>query len=462
MESPLAYIVDDDADFRTSLELLVKREGFSTKVSGSLEGLRGLVETKMPDVLLIDLELPDGNGLEFVREETSLLESAEVIVATGHASVDSAVAALRGGALDYLTKPLDRTRLKSVLNNVARTRQLMAEVAGLRHELRDLGHFGGMIGRSPAMQSVFDMVSRVAPTNASVLITGESGTGKELVAETIHRLSRRKDKRLCPINCGAVSPTLIESELFGHERGSFTGANRTREGYFELAHEGTLFLDEVTEMPMDLQVKLLRVLETGKIMRVGGGEQIEVDVRVIGSTNRKPLDGIADGRLREDLYYRLNVFPIEVPPLRDRAGDVELLAEHFLDVLNRESSTRKTWHHAALERLFHNPWRGNVRELKNAVNRAYILSGDEQKIGPEFVPAVAAAEGASRAEGGNSNFVVEIGKSISDVEKRLILATLEEFGGDKLRTAKTLGISLKTLYNRLSVYSASLTEAERT
>ena len=457
MDSPLAYIVDDDADFRSSLEILVKREGFETTSAASLEGLRSLIHNRLPDVLVVDLELPDGNGLEFVQKESDLLESAEVIILTGHASLDSAVSALRSGALDYLTKPLDRSRLKSVLNHVARTRRLKKEVAGLRHELRDLGHFGGMIGRSPVMQKVYDMIARVSPTNASVLITGESGTGKELVAGTIHQLSRRKEKRLCPINCGAVSPTLIESELFGHERGSFTGANRMREGYFELAHEGTLFLDEITEMPMDLQVKLLRVLETSKIMRVGGGEQIEVDVRVIASTNRNPLEAIESGRLREDLFYRLNVFPIQVPPLRERTGDVELLAHHFLEELNREGNTSKTWNHTAVERLKRNPWRGNVRELKNAVSRAYILAGDEKEIIPEAVPAVESS--GPQVEGSNSNLVVEIGKSIDEVEKRLILATLEEYGGDKLRAAKTLGISLKTLYNRLSVYSASLSEA---
>jgi DNA-binding NtrC family response regulator len=210
-------------------------------------------------------------------------------------------------------------------------------------------------------------------------------------------------------------------------------------------------------MPMDLQVKLLRVLETGKIMRVGGGEQIEVDVRLIASTNRVPLEAVEEGKLREDLFYRLNVFPIAVPPLRERSGDVELLAAHFLGDLNRENNTKKTWNQAALERLKKNPWRGNVRELKNAVNRAYILAGDEKEIIPEVVPQ--AETGGQRAEGTNSNLVIEIGKSIDEVEKRLILATLEEFGGDKLRAAKTLGISLKTLYNRLSVYSASVSEA---
>jgi two-component system response regulator AtoC len=459
MGAPLAYVIDDDPEFRASLEPLVKHERFEVRGAGTLAELRALVQECVPDVFLVDLELPDGDGLEFIREQSEQLGPLSVVVITGHASVDSAVAAIRGGALDYLTKPLDRARLKSVLKNVMRTRLLNAEVADLRGELRELGRFGSMIGRSEPMQQVFDMVARVAPTDASVLITGESGTGKELVAETIHQLSQRRDKRLCPINCGAVSPTLIESELFGHERGSFTGANRTREGYFELAHEGTLFLDEVTEMPMELQVKLLRVLETGKILRVGGGEHIEVDVRVIASTNRVPLEAVQQGRLREDLFYRLNVFPIDVPPLRRRQGDVELLAQHFLDELNRAGGTHKTWSPVALERLKLNPWRGNVRELKNAVSRAYIMAGDSAIVPAQVVPAVEGVRETASGDGPPS-LTLEVGKSIAEVEKKLILATLREFGGDKLLAARTLGISLKTLYNRLNVYAASVSEQD--
>ncbi len=450
MKAPLAFLVDDHADFRASLELLVRREGFEVQTAGTIRELAELLEKRTPQVVLVDLELPDGNGWEYLSEK-GVPEHAEVIVITGHATVESAVQALRNGALDYLTKPVDHTRLKSTLNHVVRTGSLKAEVAGLRGELRRLGRFGPMIGRSRVMQAAFDLITRVAPTNASVLITGESGTGKELVAETIHQLSKRKDKPLCPINCGAVSPTLIESELFGHERGSFTGANKTREGYFELAHGGTLFLDEVTEMPADLQVKLLRVLETGKIMRVGGGDQIAVDVRVIASTNRQPLEAVKEGRLREDLFYRLDVFRIEVPPLRERQGDIELLAQHFLDQLNAESETHKSWTPAALERLARNPWRGNVRELRNAVQRAFILSG--AAIGPEAVPAVDEAPTPALPSG----ITVEVGSSIASAEQRLILATLEAYAGNKAQAAAALGISLKTLYTRLSAYAAKPT-----
>jgi DNA-binding NtrC family response regulator len=255
---------------------------------------------------------------------------------------------------------------------------------------------------------------------------------------------------LLPVNCGAVSPNLIESELFGHERGSFTGADRQRKGYFERVHGGTLFLDEVTEMPNELQVKLLRVLETGAVVRVGGNEPIRVDVRVIGATNRNPEEAVKSGRLREDLYYRLNVFPIALPPLRNRPGDVDLLAEHFLDQLNREAGTSKTWSRAALDRLRRSAWTGNVRELRNVVHRAYIMGGDE--IAAEVLPL---SPDLPVERSGGGVLEVAVGSSIAQVERRLILATLELTGGDKKKSAEILGISLKTLYNRLNVYDAS-------
>jgi DNA-binding NtrC family response regulator len=282
-----------------------------------------------------------------------------------------------------------------------------------------------------------------------VLINGESGTGKELVAETLHRTSARKDAVMLPVNCGAVSPNLIESELFGHERGSFTGADRQRKGYFERANGGTLFLDEVTEMPIELQVKLLRVLETGTVVRVGGNEPIQVDVRLLAATNRDPLEAVKAGKLREDLYYRLNVFPIALPPLRARPGDIELLAEHFLAQLNREAGTAKVWSRAALERLRRNAWTGNVRELRNVVQRAYILGDDE--IAAEVLPLPEEAP-VERPDG--PVLQVRVGTSIEQMEQRLILATLELTEGDKKRAAEILRISLKTLYNRLNVYEA--------
>ena len=444
-----ALIIDDDTNFRRSLELLVRREGFVTRTAGSLAEAREGLAAGTPDVFLVDLTLPDGDGLAWLRSEPAA-STAEVIVITGSTSVDAAVDALHGGALDYLTKPIDRARLRSALVNVMRTRALKEEVGSLRGELRDLGRFGRMVGRSAPILEVYDLVARVAPTNATVLITGESGTGKELVAETLHHCSKRRSAMLLPVNCGAVSPNLIESELFGHERGSFTGADRQRQGYFERATGGTLFLDEITEMPIELQVKLLRVLETDTVVRVGGNEPIPVDVRIVAATSRDPAEAVKAGKLREDLYYRLNVFPIVLPPLRKRPGDIELLAEHFLAELNREAGSSKTWSRTALERLRRNSWPGNVRELRNAVQRAYILGDDES---PADLPPLSGEAPPATSENAQT-LQVRVGTSIERVEEVLILATLELTGGDKKKAAELLSISLKTLYNRLNIYAA--------
>ncbi|HVP30013.1 MAG TPA: sigma-54 dependent transcriptional regulator [Myxococcota bacterium] len=452
MRSPTALIVDDDANFRESLEALVRREGFETRTAASLADARSALAEASPDVILTDLQLPDGDGLELVRAEGSA-SGAELVVITGNATVDSAVGALREGVLDYLVKPIDRARLRAALANVARTRALKQEVSSLRSELRELGRFGAMVGASKAMAVVYDAVSRVAPTGATVLVTGESGTGKEVTAETIHRLSPRRDAPLLPLNCGAVSPNLIESELFGHEKGAFTGAERQRKGYFEQAHGGTLFLDEITEMPVELQVKLLRVLETGVVTRVGGTAPLPVDVRVVAATNRDPRAALEEGKLREDLFYRLNVFPIALPPLREREGDIELLAQHFLTELNRAEGTAKSWSRGALAKLRAHPWKGNVRELKNVVQRAFILADTE--IQPEALPSTEGTPPPDEAAAADvSTLEVRVGSSIADVERRLILATLDVVAGDKRRASEILGISLKTLYNRLNVYEA--------
>jgi DNA-binding NtrC family response regulator len=408
---------------------------------------------EVPHVVLVDLVLPDGSGLELLREP-AVQAGTDVVVVTGHASVDSAVEALREGAVDYLTKPLDRSRLRAVLSGVTRSRALRDEVSSLRGELRHLGRFGPMVGRSKPMQDVYDLISRVARTDASVLVTGESGTGKELVAETIHRLSARRNAPFIPVNCGAMAPTLIESELFGHEKGSFTGADRQRAGCFEQANGGTLFLDEIIEMPIELQVRLLRVLETEAVVRVGGNQPVPVDVRVVAASNQNPKLAVGAGRLREDLFFRLNVFPIALPPLRERGDDVALLAEHYLQELNQDRETRKRWTPAALARIAELPWTGNVRELRNAVQRAYILAGDTE-IGPEVLPeSEAPAPVRSSGVDGDGSLTVRVGETIAEAERRLILATLESLGGNKKEATRMLGISLKTLYNRLAVYRA--------
>ncbi|HWG30075.1 MAG TPA: sigma-54 dependent transcriptional regulator [Steroidobacteraceae bacterium] len=439
-----ALIVDDDPDVVDWLQEVARMEGFTIARALSLREARIELGRQKPDVLLTDLRLPDGEGIELVRE-LEKPEATEVIVVTGHATVDSAVAALRAGASDYLVKPADLERVQAVLRHAKKTSALQQEIGVLRDELRRLGRFGRILGSSPRMQVLYDQLTRVAPTSATVMLIGDSGTGKELAAATIHELSRRRDAPFLPLNCGAVAPQLIESELFGHERGSFTGADRQHKGFFERANGGTIFLDEITEMPMELQVKLLRVLETGTVMRVGGTQPIASDVRVICATNRDPEKAIADGKLREDLYHRLNVFPIRLPPLRERDTDLEQLAQYFLDELNRAEGTNKTFSRDALVRLYQHPWPGNVRELKNYVQRNFIMADDVIEC------EVAAADPVPRSDDGTT-ITIRVGTPLEEVERRVTMATLAYCGHVKRKAAEILGVSLKTLYNRLETY----------
>jgi len=318
-------------------------------------------------------------------------------------------------------------------------------------EQKQLSRLGDLYGASEPMQQLFRMISKVAPTRANVLIVGESGTGKELVAKSIHQTGREKDHPFVALNCGAISPSLIEAELFGHERGSFTGAVRSHKGCFERADGGTLFLDEVTEMSQDMQVKLLRVLETNRFCRIGADEETEVRVRVIAATNRDPAEAVAAGALRSDLFYRLAVFPLTLPPLRERGADIRLLANLFLDQLNREEGTRKTFSRASRRLMDEYAWPGNVRELKNVVHRAYILADRELDISLAVTPV---KPGGVSQEG--DCVTVQLGSKLADAEQRLICATLGHCGGNKTLTAEVLGVSLKTLYNRLNEYQSRL------
>jgi two-component system response regulator AtoC len=443
---PHVLIVDDDANTRAALAELATGEGFTTATAGDLREARIQIGRLRPDVVLVDLQLPDGNGMSLI-EHLDTTARMEVILITGHASVESAVQALRQGASDYLVKPVDPKRVKAILSRVPRTGDLKEEIGSLRGELRRLGRFDDMLGRSAAMQALYDQIARVAPTEATVFLVGESGTGKELAAKTIHDLSRRRRREFFPVNCGAIAPALIESELFGHEKGSFTGAERQHKGYFERANGGTLFLDEITEMPVELQVKLLRALETGRFIRVGSHEELETDVRVIAATNRDPEEAVAEKKLRADLYHRLNVFPVTLPPLRERDGDVELLAQHFLDELNAARGTHKRFAPPAPASLGAMPWPGNVRELKNAVERAFIMADATLDMSGSAPQRVAGAPAPATV-------TVAVGSSLEDADRKLILATLEQCGGVKKVAAQLLGVSLKTLYNRLEEYRA--------
>jgi two-component system, NtrC family, response regulator AtoC len=444
-----ALVIEDDPHALSAMGTLIERAGFTVQTAANLASARGALEGDPPDLVVMDLMLPDGDGMSLIRE----FEGApppHIVVVTGHATVDTAVEALRGGAADYLTKPIDIQRLKAILAHVLRARELEVEVGALRAQLRKLGCFGPLVGVSPPMQRVYDLLGRVAPTEATVLITGETGTGKDLTADAVHHFSRRRRGPFLALNCGAVSPNLIESELFGHERGSFTGADRIHRGYFERASGGTLFLDEIAEMPNELQVKLLRLLETGEITRIGGERSIAVDVRVIAATNRVPEQAVKDGKLREDLLYRLKVFPIQIPALRERAGDIELLAQHFLDQLNQADGETKKLSPEAMAVIRMHHWPGNVRELKNVIHRAFIMA--EGTIAPEYLSLERQEIAGAELPAEDGDLRIRVGSSIADVERRLILATLHETHGDKRRAATMLGVSLKTLYNRLHTY----------
>jgi DNA-binding NtrC family response regulator len=446
MAVPRALIVDDDLEVLQVLAEFVKREGFVASVASTIGQAREEIAANPPDILLVDIQLPDGSGLDLL-DGLDTAADPEVVLITGNASVETAVDALRHGVTDYLTKPVDFARLKMALANLARALEMKGQIGQLRTQLRKLGRFGPLVGASPAMQKVYDLIGRVARTDASVFITGETGTGKEVVAQTIHDLSRRNKEVFLPIDCGAVSATLIESELFGHDRGSFTGADRLHRGYFERAHRGTLFLDEITEMPAELQVKLLRVLETSTVTRVGGSRAIKVDVRIIAATNRRVEDAVAAGKLRADLLYRLNVFPIALPPLRERDDDLERLAEHFLGELNAAEGTAKRLTPAGRERLRRHDWPGNLRELKNALQRGFLLADEGQDV--ELIVETGVVETPS------ANLLMPVATSIAEAERLLILANLDKFDGDKKRVAAALQISLNTLYSRLNEYKAN-------
>jgi len=396
-------VVEDDVAIRRGLESALRDLGATPKAVGTAGEAARVLDEFDPQVLIVDLHLPDGDGLEVFRAAREVKPDRDGIVLTGQASLDSAVEALRAGVSDYLLKPLRPAQLEVVFQRLSARRSLESEVDTLRAELQETGKLGELIGKSPAMVKVFEAIRRVAVSNAPVLVTGQSGTGKEVVARTIHRLSRRASAPFVAFNCAAISPTLIESELFGHERGSFTGADKRRIGYFEEANGGSLLLDEITEMGPELQVKLLRVLEAKTLRRVGGVQDLRVDVRLISATNRDPLDAIKENKLREDLYYRLNVFPIALPPLAERREDIAVLAEHFRkQIEDQERSGVQAWDPAALRHLEAYPWPGNVRELRNVVHRAHVMTeGDTilPEVLEELLPDVPRPAAATSSRG---------------------------------------------------------------
>jgi DNA-binding NtrC family response regulator len=449
-------VVEDEPRVRASLVELIQELGYEASAVGSVADARDALTRGAPDVCITDLGLPDGNGLDVIRAAKAARPDSAVLVLTGKGSILSAVEAMRAGAHDFLLKPLKPALLASAL---ARLSENHAPHAAAHPGPAAAGQLGEMVGRSPAMLEIFRLIARVAGSEAPVMITGESGTGKEVAARTVHALSRRIRGPFVAVNCGAISPTLVESELFGHEKGAFTGAERRRAGTFEMAHGGTLFLDEVTEMPSELQVKFLRVLDTRTFRRVGGNEELDVDVRLVASSNRDLAEAVKSKSFRPDLFYRLNVFPLLMPPLRERKADVPALASHFLsEVEEKERRGFTSFEKKALDVLERHGWPGNVRELRNAVHRAYVLS-DPPVIQTEAVEAVLdvshAVErepAADRADESWPAVPVRVGEKLEAVERKLLIATLQAVKGDRKTAAELLGISLKTVYNRLKHY----------
>jgi DNA-binding NtrC family response regulator len=446
-------VVDDERDTAATMATLIAGEGYTVATAGSLHDARRQMALQAPDLVFLDLMLPDGSGMRLL-EDSAVCAHSEIVLMTGHGDVETSVQALRLGAADYLLKPIAPRQLQEVLSRIAGPGS-----AGGRRSADPSGahghRFGQLIGRSKAMRQVFQQIERVAPTGVTVLVTGESGSGKELAASTLHEMSARRGHPFLAVNCGAISPTLMESELFGHEKGSFTGADRDHVGLFERAHGGTLFLDEITEMPLELQVKLLRVLETGSFLRVGASQLRHCDVRLIAATNRDPQRAVDESKLREDLFYRLNVFPITLPPLRARRDDIALLADHFLQSIGRQEGIAKSASRETLAAWNAYAWPGNVRELRNIVHRAYVMARDSEIVDPCLPQQPPPRESASslRSAQKTPTLWVQVGMRWDEIERQVTLATLEHFDGHHQHTCDALGISVKTLYNWLRDWS---------
>ncbi len=462
MTQEKVLIVDDEEDQRSGLAELISAWGYRTETAG--DGLEALekVAAWSPSIVITDHYMPRLSGVELLERIADQPQAIKVILLTGQGSVDLAVNAMKLGAYDFLEKPVNSARLKSMLQNAIRQRGAEVEKEVLKRELRDKGALGVLVGSSRKMQEIFRLVEMVAPSTASVLITGESGTGKELVARTIHQLSVRKSKPFVAINCAAIPETLIESEIFGHEKGAFTGALERRVGCFELAEGGTLLLDEIGEMPIATQAKLLRVLEDRKLRRLGSKVETPVDVRVLTATNKVPEEAVAKGELRNDLYYRLNVFNIHMPPLREHKEDIPDLTRALLSEMNEKHGRSVGMVSEPVMQAFQQyNWPGNVRELRNVLERAIIVC-EGASIEPRHLPP-GFGQVITRPSAADGNSVrLGVGTTVEEAERLLILKTLEATNNNKTKAAEILGISLKTLHNKLKEYGKENVAAEAT
>jgi DNA-binding NtrC family response regulator len=465
MHNPVkVLIVEDEPHALMGLAELISGWGYRTETAR--DGVEGWDKALAwdPAIVVTDLKMPrmDGIGLltKLAEQGAGLNANLAVIVLTAMGNIELAVDAMKLGAYDFLQKPVDATRLRTILANATRQRETEIELEVARRRLRETGVLGGLVGGSKPMREIFGLIEQIASSNVSVLITGESGTGKELVARTLHTLSARKSRPFVAVNCAAIPETLIESEIFGHEKGAFTGAVERRAGCFELASGGTLLLDEIAEMPAGTQAKLLRVLEERKLRRLGARTEQDVDVRVLAATNRDPDNAVVEGHLRPDLYYRLNVFHIAMPPLRDHMEDLPAMAEVMIGEMNQKHNRRVSgMAPSMLDRMMAYEWPGNARELRNTIERAVVLCPDGAPLDVGHLPpGFGTAQHSATLPADASVVQVRVGSTVDEAERALIVRTLEAMGQNKTRAAEILGVSLKTLHNKLKEYSRSRDE----
>jgi DNA-binding NtrC family response regulator len=444
---PTVLVVDDDDATREGLSALLKSWGYQAAEAANGQEALAACDRELPHAIVTDLFMPGMNGLEFVGALGERVQRIAVIFVTGQAAVDTAVQAIKLGAYDYLPKPLEPQHLRQVLEKGLKQAALAREAGALRQRLESpLGSYGALIGKSAPMRRLYQQIGQIAATDAAVLVSGESGTGKELVAQTLHDLSPRREANFLALNCAAISPTLIESELFGHEKGAFTSAVERRLGCFEQADGGTLFLDEITEMALEVQPKFLRVLEEGQIRRIGGSKNIPISVRVVAATNRDPTAAVKEGKLRQDLFYRLNVFHLQLPALRERGEDIALLAGYFLESFAAKYQREALpWAGDFSAALLAHPWPGNVRELRNAMERLTVLCSGEPLSAHDFKQFCLAAVVDEPAE--------REPISLAEAERQAIERGLAATGGNKTQAAQILGITPKTLNAKLALYS---------
>jgi len=436
-------VVDDETIIREALRDWLEDAGYRVLTAENGPRALEIIQEGRPSVAFVDLVMPGMDGIELLRRVKEISPGTEVVIITAYGSIPTAINAIREGAYDYIEKPFCPERAEILIEKLLEHQRLLEENIALQHKLEERYRFENIIAKSPKMQQVIEVIKVVAKTNATVLITGETGTGKELVARAIHLQSHRRDRPFIAVSCAALPESLLESELFGHEKGSFTGAYAQKKGKFEAANRGTLFLDEIGEMSANIQVHLLRVLEEKEFNRVGGNEPIKVDVRVISATNRDMKEAIARGQFREDLYYRLNVVNIELPPLRERAEDIPLLAEHFLSGFALENQKELTgFSPEATEFMLKHGWPGNVRELENAIERAVILARNPTIGVSDLSPQNLVVAGSNNSTGRN----------LKQVEQEHIQSVLSETGGNYTEAARILGISRMTLYNKAKAY----------